>query len=137
MTRALWYLKRCDLFERLTPAQADRLDRHALVRAYPRQSIIYAPTEPGESVLVLARGRGKIKDLTADGQETILGFIEEGEIFGELAVLDGEPRQEYAEAVADCETLAVSREDLLWLMDQRPDVALHVTRVIGLRRRRI
>ena len=36
---------------------------------------------------MLASGRVKIKHLTADGKETILAFIEEGEIFGELALL--------------------------------------------------
>ncbi|MCI0460661.1 MAG: Crp/Fnr family transcriptional regulator, partial [Gemmataceae bacterium] len=137
MDRKLWYLKRCDLFERLTPEQAQRLDRCALLRTYPRRSIIYSPTELGQSVLVLASGRVKIKDLTPDGKETILAFIEEGEIFGELALLDEEPRREYAEAMEDAEVLVVPRQELLALMDQHPDLALSVTKLIGLRRRRI
>jgi CRP-like cAMP-binding protein len=137
MDGKLWFLTRCDLFERLTPAQAERLERHALIRAFKRRSLIYLPDEPGKSVLVLARGRVKIKDVTADGKETILAFIDEGELFGELAVLDDEPRREYAEAVVDSQILVIPRDDLLWLMGQRPDVALSVTKLVGLRRRRI
>jgi CRP-like cAMP-binding protein len=137
MDGKLWFLKRCDLFERLTPAQAERLECHSRIRAFKRRSLIYLPDEPGQSVLVLARGRVKIKDVTADGKETILAFIDEGELFGELALLDHEPRCEYAEAVVDSQVLVIPRDDLLWLMGQRPDVALSVTKLVGLRRRRI
>jgi CRP-like cAMP-binding protein len=137
MTRAPWDLKECDLFEGLTPPQAQRLDRRARVRAYRRRAIIYSPTEPGQSVLLLTAGLVKVKDLTPDGKETILAFIEEGELFGELALLDADPRQEYAEAVEDCEVVVLPREDLLRLMDERPDLARYVIRLIGVRRRRI
>ncbi len=137
MNKKIWFLKRCDLFEQLTPAQQQRLETHAVVRTFKRRAMIYFPTEPGQSVLVLARGRVKIKTVTPDGKETIFAFIEEGEIFGELALLDSEPRNEYAEAVEEAQILAIPREDLLWLMEQRPDVALHITKLLGFRRRRI
>src|SRR5439155_14026296 len=110
---------------------------HDLARTFARKEIIYFPDEPGRTVLLLARGRVKIKAVTPDGRETIFAFIEAGELFGELAVLDAQPRREYAEAVEDSLVLALPREDLLWLMERRPDVALHVTKLLGLRRRRI
>ncbi len=137
MNDKIWFLKRCNLFERLNPEEAQRLDRHARLRTYKRHAIIYSPTEAGQSVLVLAKGRIKIKDITGEGKETILAFIDEGEIFGELAILDSEARQEYAEAASDCEVLVLPREEILRLMEERPDVALSITKLIGLRRRRI
>ncbi len=137
MDRTLWYWKRCDLFEKLTPEQARRLESRASTRVFKRRDLIYSPTEPGESVMVLASGRVKIKDLTPDGKETILAFIEEGEIFGELALFDGEARREYAEAMENTQLLVIPRADLLWLMETRADVALSITMLIGLRRRRI
>jgi CRP/FNR family transcriptional regulator, cyclic AMP receptor protein len=137
MERSLWYLKRCGLFEQLTREQTARLESRALMRNFDRRALIYSPTERGRSVLVLASGRVKIKDITPDGKETILAFIEEGEIFGELAVLDDGPRQEYAEAVEKSQVLLIPSEDILWVMGQRPDVALSITKLVGLRRRRI
>jgi CRP-like cAMP-binding protein len=137
MSESIWFLKRCDLFEQLTPAEKLRLERRAVVRTFKRREIIYFPSEPGQSVLVLARGRVKIKVVAADGKETIFAFIQEGELFGELAVLDSAPRNEFAEAVEESLVIALPREEMLWLMGQRPDVALHVTKLIGLRRRRI
>jgi CRP-like cAMP-binding protein len=137
MSEKIWFLKRCDLFERLTPAEQRRLEASAVMRGFERGEMVYFPTEPGQSVLVLVEGRVKIKTVTPDGRETIFAFIEEGELFGELALLDDEPRKEYAEVVVRARALAIPREDLLWLMAQRPDIALHVTRFVGLRRRRI
>jgi CRP-like cAMP-binding protein len=137
MSEKLWFLKRCDLFEGLTPAEKERLEGHALLRTFKRGEIIYFPSEPGQTVLVLSRGRVKIKTLGADGKETILTFIEEGELFGELALVDSEPRNEFAEAVEGAVVVAVPREDMLWLIGRRPDVALSVTKLLGLRRRRV
>jgi CRP-like cAMP-binding protein len=137
MSETIWFLKRCDLFEQLTPAEKQRLERHALVRTFRRKEIIYSPSEPGQTVLVLARGRVKIKVVAPDGKETIFAFIQEGELFGELAVVDSAPRNEFAEAVEEALVIAIPREEILWLMGQRPDVALHVTKLLGFRRRRI
>jgi CRP/FNR family transcriptional regulator, cyclic AMP receptor protein len=137
MSEKIWFLKRCPLFERLSPAESQRLEARALARSFSRRQIIYFPDDLGQTVLLLARGRVKIKAVTPDGRETIFAFIEAGELFGELALVDAEPRREYAEAVVDSLVLALPREEVLWLMEQRPDVAMHVTKLLGFRRRRI
>jgi CRP/FNR family cyclic AMP-dependent transcriptional regulator len=137
MSETIWYLKRCPLFERLSADESQRLEARALARTFGKRQIIYFPDDPGQTILLLARGRVKIKAVTPDGRESIFAFIEAGEIFGELALLDAEPRREYAEAVEDSLVLAVPREDVLWLMERRPAVALHVTKLLGFRRRRI
>lgn len=137
MAEKIWFLKRCALFQRLTPAERVRLESHAVMRTFRRGQMVYFPTEPGQSVLLLAEGRVKIKFLDTDGRETILTFIEEGELFGELAIVDNRPRNEYAEAVDDSLVLAIPSEEMLWLMNHRADIALSVTKLLGFRRRRI
>lgn len=137
MPGAIWYLKACSLFERLSDAEAERLNRHARVRKFPKKAVIYAPAEGGQSVLVLASGRVKVYDLTPDGRETILAFVEPGELFGELSALDGQPRREFAEAAADSEVLAIPGDDFLALLGCRADLALSVTKLVGLRRQRV
>jgi CRP-like cAMP-binding protein len=137
MSLKLWYLQQCDLFRRLTPEQAERLECRATLMRFPRGTLIYSPYEPSRTVMVLATGRVKIKDLTLDGKETILAFIEEGEIFGEMALFEGQPRGEFAETIVDSQVLVLPRAELLWLLGQRPDVWLAITKLIGLRRHRI
>src|SRR5437660_391866 len=75
--------------------------------------------------------------VTPEGKEAILAFIEEGELFGELAVIDSEPRNEFAIAASPARVVAVPRDDMLWLMAQRADVMLSVTKLLGFRRRRV
>jgi len=137
MSETIWYLKRCPLFARLTPAECRRLEARARARTFPRGAAVYVPDDPGETVLLLTEGRVKIRTLTADGRETILVFVEPGELFGELALVDAAPRDEHAEAVQDSRLLAIPRDELLGLIARRPDVALSVTKLLGLRLRRV
>jgi CRP-like cAMP-binding protein len=137
MAGPIWYLKTCNLFERLSDDEAERLNRRALVRKFKKKDVVYAPEQAGQTVLVLASGRVKIYDLTFEGRETILAFVEQGELFGELAALDGQPRREFAEAVEDCEVLAIPSDDFLALLESRADLSLSVTKLVGLRRQRI
>jgi CRP/FNR family transcriptional regulator, cyclic AMP receptor protein len=137
MTNKLWYLKRCDLFERLTPEQAEHLEGRAVMRRFGKGEIIYVPSDLARSVLVVASGRVKIKGVTPDGKEIIYAFIEPGELFGELALVDESPRDEFAEALEPSEILAIARDDLFALMAARPDISLGITKLLGLRRKRI
>jgi CRP/FNR family transcriptional regulator, cyclic AMP receptor protein len=137
MKEKIWFLKDCDLFERLSAAEKRRLESQAVLRTFPPGTFIYFPTDPGQSVLVVARGRVKIKFITPDGQETILAFVGPGELFGELAIVDTQPRNEYAEATAETTVIAIPRDDMLGLMERQPELALHVTRLFGFRRRRL
>jgi len=133
----IWYLKCCDLFEKLTPEQAESIERRAVMRHFSKGELIYVPGDPCQSVLVVVRGRVKIKGITPDGKEFILAFVDEGELFGELALIDEAPRDEFAEASNPSELLAIPREDLFRLVESRPDLAFQITKLVGLRRRRI
>ncbi len=137
MSEKLWHLKRCDLFSRLSPDELRQVESRSRARTFPRKSPIYLPAEHGESVFLLASGRAKICHLTPEGKQSILAFIEPGELFGELAILERGPRQEYAEAVDPCTVVLIPGEVMQELMQRHSDVSLGITKLIGLRRRRI
>jgi CRP/FNR family transcriptional regulator, cyclic AMP receptor protein len=137
MAEKIWYLKQIDWLSQLTAEEAERLESRAVMRRFKKGEIVYFPQESGETVLLLAAGRVKLKSVTPDGKEAILAFIEEGELFGELALLDGLPRGEFAETVLDSQIIAIPASALQAVMHDRPDVAVGITRLVGLRRRRI
>lgn len=137
MTEELWYLKQSDLFRRLSPEKLALIEPRCRMRHFKRGEPIYLPSDAAESVLVLAEGRVKIGSITDDGKQTILAFIEPGEVFGELAALDGEPREEFAEAAEKSTVILMPAELLRTLVEQTPELALGITRLIGMRRRRI
>ncbi len=137
MTEELWYLKQCDVFRRLGPEEIARLEPLCRSRTFRRGEPIYLPADAAEAAMVLAEGRVKIGAITSDGKQTILAFIEPGELFGELEAIDGGPREEFAEAAEKSTVVLMPAEALRRLMEADPTLALGVTKLIGLRRRRI
>lgn len=137
MTERIWYLKRCDLFERLTPDELKQVETRCRMRKFPRGNPIYLPADEADGVLLLATGRVKICNFTTEGKQGILTFIEPGELFGELAILESSQRDEYAEAVLASTVILIPNSEIRRLMETRPDVSLSVTKLIGLRRKRV
>jgi CRP/FNR family cyclic AMP-dependent transcriptional regulator len=137
MSEKLWYLKQCDLFVRLAPEDLAWLEARSRARSFPRGSPIYLPADAANSVLLLASGRVKICNITAEGKQAILAFIEPGELFGELAVFDEGARDEYAEAVEKTTVVLIPGEYFSELMEKHAALSVGVTKLIGLRRRRI
>jgi CRP-like cAMP-binding protein len=137
LTEDLWFLKQCELFRRMTPAEASRLEPRCRSRVFKRGEPIYLPSDAADSALVVATGRVKIGAVTPDGKQSILAFVEPGELFGELSALDGAPREEFAEAAERSTIVLLPAEVLRELVERNPLVAAGVTKLIGLRRRRI
>ena len=133
----LWFLKSCSLLERLSPSDLADLEARARVKKFPAKSPIYLPADQSEAVLLLVSGRVKICGFTTDGRQSILAFIEPGELFGELAMFDAGARQECAEATEATTVVCIPREALWQIMERHADVTIGITKLIGLRRRRI
>jgi CRP/FNR family cyclic AMP-dependent transcriptional regulator len=132
-----WYIKNCQLFERLSIDKLTRLEQRARVRRFSKGSSIYLPNDEAEGICLLVEGRVKICSSTPDGKQAILAFIEPGELFGELALVDATARDENAEAAADSTVVLLPLDVLQRLMEESPALALGVTKLIGLRRKRI
>ena len=88
-------------------------------------------------MFLLASGLVEICHLTSDGKKSILTFVEPGEMFGELAMFDPSQRDEYVEAVEPSTVVVIPTAEMHHLMAQCADVALAITKMIGLRRHRI
>jgi len=137
MSERLWYLKSCDLFQQLTADQMAALESRCRVRKCPRSTPIYLPADHADGVLLLASGRVKIGSFTEEGKQTILAFIEPGEIFGELSLMGAQQREEYAETVEKSTIILIPGEVIQQLLAENSSVTLGVTKLFGLRRQRV
>jgi CRP/FNR family cyclic AMP-dependent transcriptional regulator len=137
MAEHTWYIKNCRLFERLTADQFARLEQRARVRKFPKNSPVYLPSDAADGVFLLAEGRVKLCSMTPDGKQAILAFIEPGELFGELALLEESEREEHAETMTASTLVLLPGDALEQLMNESPQFVLGVTKLIGLRRKRI
>lgn len=137
MDKNFWYLKNCDLFERLSQDQIADVERHSSVRQFGRGNLVYLPTESSDSVFLVLTGRVKLYHITGEGKQALLALIEPGELFGELAILGGGEREEYAEAMLKSTILRIPGQVIQDLMEQHAGVSLGVTKLMGLRRQRV
>jgi len=133
----VWYVRDCSLFQRLSEDQLRRLERRARMRDFPRNSSIYLPSDETDGAFLLGRGRVRICSNTADGKQAILAFIDPGELFGELSLVQGGEREERAEAAVNSTVILLPGEELRQLMEESATLSLGVTKLIGLRRRRV
>jgi CRP-like cAMP-binding protein len=137
MSEKIWYLKQCDLFQRLSSDELTHLETRSRIRQFPKGSPIYLPADQADGVLLVASGRVKICSFTEDGRQTILAFVEPGELFGELALLEPGEREEFAEAAEKSDVILIPADAMRELAERNTAVSLGVTRLFGLRRRRI
>jgi len=96
------------------------------------QLVVHAPGDvvvkqgdPGDALFVVARGTLRV---VKDGKE--LREIRRGAVFGEVALLDGAPRAATVEAVTDAELLRVPRSEFEALLDESPEIARAVIRML-------
>jgi len=137
MQEKYWFIKNCHLFERLEQSQLVWLESRSRLRRFPRNSSIYLPAEQSDGVLLLAEGRVKICSITPDGKQSILTFVEPGELFGELSIFDRGTRDEIAEATEASTVVLIPAEYMLKVAEESPQLAMGITRLVGLRRKRI
>ncbi len=88
-------------------------------------------------MFLLTSGLVKVCHLTPEGKESILAFVEPGEFFGELAIFNGEARDEYVEAVGQSTVVMIPAGEMNRLMNECSDVTMGITKMIGLRRQSI
>ena len=108
--RALWYLRKIPLLEGLSTDQYRELTGLVEVRELNRRQIVYLPGDPGEHVFFIQGGRIKCSKVSRDGKELTLTYVAAGEFFGELCVLEGQPREEMAEAMKNSIITLLPRE---------------------------
>ncbi len=129
-------LERHSLFGRLTLGEIAQLLAHARVETYRARQEIFRKGAPGLGLLAVLKGKVRISSVGPDGNQVVLNIIGEGEVFGEIALLDGNDRTADAAAVGECELLAIDRRDFVPFVRANPEVALRLLSVMCERLRR-
>ena len=106
-------LEASKLFSELPPSELPAIEKVARIRKIPAGSVIFQEGDPGDGVYVVREGSVKITAVIHQEERRVLSRIAPGEFFGEMAVLDREPRSATAMAETDCEVYFIARDDLL------------------------
>jgi CRP/FNR family transcriptional regulator, cyclic AMP receptor protein len=123
-------LRRHPLFGAIAPELLERLSSYATTRAIRRGDTLFSKGDPGNSLYAVCTGTVKISVPSAEGKDVVFNLVGEGEIFGEIALLDGRPRTADATAMTDCELMMIERRNFLDLVRGQPDIALKLMEVL-------
>lgn len=127
-------VERDSLFRGLPQATLARIAALGSRRVYEKDAIVFMRGDPGDSLCGVVSGRVRISASLPTGKELFLNIMEPGDSFGEIALLDGQPRTATATAMARTELIIFRREQFLALLSTEPQLAAHL---IGLLCRRV
>jgi CRP-like cAMP-binding protein len=130
-------LEQVPLFSQLAPAELQRVVDVARERTYPKNSVILFEDDPGDALYVVAQGQVKVVLIGEDGREVILSVLGQGEFFGEMALIDDEPRSAHVIAMEDSTLIVLRREDFQGILRQSPGIALALLKELSRRLRRV
>jgi CRP-like cAMP-binding protein len=118
------------LLGKLSRAETDTLLHYARVERYPAGYEIYAKGSPGQSMMAVSSGTVKMTSVSIEGNEIVFNIVHPGDIFGEIALLDGGERSADAVAMTDCELLVLNRRDFMPILERRADICLILLRIL-------
>jgi CRP/FNR family transcriptional regulator, cyclic AMP receptor protein len=118
------------LFGGLSLEHIERLGTYATSRTYNRGATIFTKGDPGTSLFAVCAGTVRIGVPSRDGRDAVFNLVRPGEIFGEIALLDGRPRTADATALTHCELMVIDRRDFITLVASQPEIALKLIEVL-------
>ena len=90
------------------------------------REVIFNEDDPGDTLYLITTGRVQISKRTVEDQEEMLPVILEGDIFGEMAFIDGTPRSSTATALDACELYSIKRDGFDQLLKDKPEMAFKI-----------
>jgi CRP/FNR family transcriptional regulator/CRP/FNR family cyclic AMP-dependent transcriptional regulator len=128
-------LQRLPLFAGLSEESATLLEGAIQKRSFRRGEVIFHKGDPGASMYLIVEGQVKIVLPSDAGEEALLGVLDKGDFFGELSLIDGQPRSATIVASEPTDTIMLHRDDFLKVIQSSPTVAVDMLRVLARRLR--
>ena len=129
-------LKRVPLFSDLADTELARFSDVIREREYPKNSVILFEDDPGDALYIVSSGQVKVVLIGEDGREVILSVLGDGDFFGEMSLIDDEPRSAHVIAMKDSQLLVLRRDDFQARLGESPTIALKLLKVLVQRLRR-
>ena len=124
------FLKKVALFEHIPPKDLAVIAQISVQETYPRSITIFEKDEQGDALYLIVNGKVKIHH-----GENQLSELKSGDVFGEMAILDSEPRSASVTTKEETLLLKIHREDFAELLHEKPEIASGIIRVLTFRLR--
>lgn len=112
------------IFSALSEQVCLELLQLARVVVVPARKAVCQAGEPGDALYVVLHGRAKVSLVSEEGKEIILSFLDAGQVFGEMSLLDGQPRSATVTTMEESRLLILWRKDVLPYLEAHPAIAI-------------
>jgi CRP/FNR family transcriptional regulator, cyclic AMP receptor protein len=126
-------LQRVPLFSELSRDDLEQISRVAVARNYPRGVRVFHEGDRSDACYIVRSGDLRVTREHPDGRAIALATLGPGDIFGELAMLDGEARSASVESLSECELLALPAGDVRRMLQSSSEITVKL--VVALTRR--
>ena len=123
-------IERNSLFRGLPAATLERIAALAARRSYNGDAVVFMRGDPGDALYGVVTGRVRITASASGGKEVFLNVMEPGDAFGEIALLDGQPRTANAMTASPAELIVIQRAQFLTLVQKEPKLAVHLIELL-------
>ncbi|MGI8550007.1 MAG: cyclic nucleotide-binding domain-containing protein [Dehalococcoidia bacterium] len=130
-------LTQVPIFKEMSTKAIRRLAATAHSRHFPAGETILTEGEPGIALYVLARGKAEVLHGVKEGHPQVVAQIQQGDFFGEMALLDTYVRTASVRALDECECITLTKWDFMAELRRTPDIAVQMLPVLGRRIRQL
>jgi CRP/FNR family cyclic AMP-dependent transcriptional regulator len=130
------FLRQVALFDCLGDPELEALSELTFSRTFDKDQLIILAEASGDTLFIICSGQVKVSLIHEDGKEFILSLLGEGEVFGELSLLDDRPRSANVTAMMTTELMMLTRGDFLQLVARVPQIAVSLLEELASRLRR-
>jgi CRP-like cAMP-binding protein len=123
-------LGECGLFRGLGPDERNTLLARIHIRNFAAGEAIFLKGDPGGNMMALLTGNVRISVASADGRALQLAILLPGEVFGEIALLDGKERTADATAITACSLAILDRREILSFLQRYPAAWSYIVSVL-------
>ena len=124
-------LAKLDALDHLKKGDFEILSRYLERIEFQRERIIFSENAPGDAIYFLVRGRANIFKKLSGGRRKRLSTISQGTVFGEMALIDGEPRSAGVISATQIVCYRLDKSRLENLSKRHPDLAIKILTGIG------
>ncbi len=129
-------LRNVPLFRGLAAHDLERIAELMVPKKFKRNNLIIFEDDLGQNLFIIERGRVKVSGISNEGGEAIFAILGDGDIFGELSILDGLARSATVTSIEDVELWVLNRNQFLDLLDKYPSIAIELLRELASRLRK-
>ena len=133
--REIRMLENVPLFSGLSTESLAEIEQHSSVKSFRKNAIIISQDDKSYSLYVILSGRVKVFVSGEDGREAVLNHQGAGDYFGDLALIDKQPRVASVMATEASKFMIISRQDFLTCLSRNPEIAINLIKPMTQRMR--